>query len=133
MGKNIALVTCPFMTDLHYCGPSLHCKKDKRESILANVFNAYKLFYYRIEPNNSNDLLAEPVFLTNESKLETSLSHAQIRLEKGAYNLATFLGNIGQLLTFTEFKDSMVFALILLLTKGGCYQSKIHASHRNSS
>ena len=25
--------------------------------------------------------------------------------EKGVYNLASFLGNTGQLLTFTEFKD----------------------------
>ena len=113
MGKNIALVTCPFMTDLHYCGPSLHCKKDKRESILANVFNAYKWFYYRIEPNNSNDLLAEPVFLTNESKLETRLTYTQNRLKNMFTILLAFLETLKSCWHLQSFEISMVFKLIL--------------------
>ena len=66
--------------------------KDKWESIFGTCFYAFKLFYYRIEPNNSNELQAEPVlFLMNELKIEASLSRTQIALEKVLTILLVFL------------------------------------------
>ena len=79
--------------------------KTKGNIFWANVFNAYKLVYYRIEPNNSNDLLAEPVFFNERIKIGNKVITCTNWNEKGDYNLASFLGNTGQLLTFTEFKD----------------------------
>ena len=80
------------MTDLYYCGPSLHCQKTRRNLFWATFFNAYKLYYYRIEPNNSNDLLAEPVFFNERiKKLETRFSHTQIGLKNVFTILQVFL------------------------------------------
>ena len=94
-------------------GTKFVLSKEKGNLFWANVFNAYKLFYNRIEPNNSNDLLVMPVLINKRIKIGTGLSHVQIGLKKGVYNFASFLGNTGGLLTFSEFKNKYVFTLIV--------------------
>ena len=62
---NVALVTYPFIIGLDQCGPNLCCQKAKGNIFWEHVFKAYRLLYYRIEPQHSSELLAEPV-LHNE-------------------------------------------------------------------
>ena len=81
--------------------------KDKWESIFGTCFHAFKLFYYRIEPNISNELLAEPVFFNERIKNGNKVITYTNCIGKGVYNLTSFLGNTGELLTFTELRKSV--------------------------
>ena len=68
--KNIALVTYPFIIGLEQCGPNLYSQKAKSSNIFwEHVFKAYRLLYYRIEPQNSSELLAEPVLHNERIKI----------------------------------------------------------------
>ena len=72
----------------------------------GTCFHAFKLFYYRIEPNISNELLAEPVFFNERIKNGNKLITYTNCTGKSVYNLTSFLGNTGELLTFTELRKS---------------------------
>ena len=99
--KNIASVIYPIMKKITSLLSTFALTKDKWESIFGTCFHAFKLFYYRIEPNNSNELLNERI--KNENKL---IMYTNC-IGKGVYNLTSFLGNTGGLLTFTELRKSV--------------------------
>ena len=100
--KNIALVTYPFIIGLEQCGPNLYCQKAKSNIFWKHVFKAYRLLYYRIEPQNTSELFAEPVLHNERIKIGNKvISYTQSIV----YNLANFVGNTGKLLTFTEFRN----------------------------
>ena len=48
--KNIALITYPFIIGLEQCGPNLYSQKAKSNIFWEHVFKAYRLLYYRTEP-----------------------------------------------------------------------------------
>ena len=80
-------------------------KRQKSNIFWDHVFKAYRLLYYRIEPQNTSELLAEPVLHNERIEIGNKvISHTQW-IEKGVYNLANFFGNTGNLLTFTEFRN----------------------------
>ena len=103
--KNIALVTYPFIIGLEQCGPNLYSQKAKSNIFWEHVFKAYRLLYYRIEPHNTSDLLAEPVLHNERIKIGNKVISYTQWIEKGVYNLANSVGNTGKLLTFTEFRN----------------------------
>ena len=72
---------------------------------MEHVFKAYRLLYYRIEPQNTSELLAEPVLHNDRIKIGNKVISYTQRIEKGVYNLANFVGNIGKLLTFPELRN----------------------------
>ena len=103
--KNVALVTYPFIIGIDQCGPNLYCQKSKSYIFWEHVFKAYRLLYHRIEPPNSSELLAEPVLHNERIKIGNKVISYTQWIEKGVYNLESFVGNTGKLLTFTGFRN----------------------------
>ena len=106
--KNIALITYPFIIGLEQCGPNLYSQKAKSCIFWEHVFKAYRLLYYRIEPQNTCELLAEPVLHNDRIKIGNKVISYTQWIGTGVYNLTNFVGNTGKqlsVLTFTEFRN----------------------------
>ena len=58
-----------FIIGLEQCGPNLYSQKAKSNIFWEHVFKAYRLLYYRIEPQNTTKLLAEPVLHNERIKI----------------------------------------------------------------
>ena len=79
------------------------CKWRARKQISLHRDN--KVVLYCTEPQNTSELLAEPVLHNERIKIGNKVISRTQWIEKGVYNLANFVGNTGKLLTFTEFKN----------------------------
>ena len=77
----------------------MYSQKAKSNIFWEHVFKAYRLLYYRIEPQNTSELLAEPVLHNDRIKIGNKVISYTQWIEKGVYNLANFVGNTGKLLT----------------------------------
>ena len=138
--KNIALITYPFIIGLEQCGPNLYSQKAKSNIFWEHVFKAYRLLYYRIEPQNTSELLAEPVLHNDRIKIGNKVISYTQWIEKGVYNLANFVGNTGKLLTFTEFRnkygiymDFVTYSGLILSLKKYIRKTKIQVDDRSPS
>ena len=85
---------------LEQCGPNLYSQNAKSYIFWEHVFKAHRLHYYRTEPRNTSELLAEPVLHNERIKIGNKVISYTQWIEKGVYNLANFVGNTGKLLTF---------------------------------
>jgi len=83
----------------------LYSQKTKSNIFWEHVFKAYRLLYYRIEPQNTSELLAEPVLHNERVKIGNKVISYTQWIKKGVYNLENFVGNTGKLLTFTELRN----------------------------
>ena len=83
----------------------MYSQKTKSNIFWDHVFNAYRLLYYRIEPQNTSELLAEPVLHNERVKIGNKVISYTHWIKKGVYNLENFVGNTGKLLTFTELRN----------------------------
>ena len=138
--KNIALITYPFIIGLEQCGPNLYSQKAKCNIFWEHVFKAYRLLYYRIEPQNTSELLAEPVLHNDRIKIGNKVISYTQWIEKGVYNLANFVGNTGKLLTFTEFRnkygiymDFVTYSGLILSLKKYIRKTKIQVDDSSPS
>ena len=116
--KNRALVTYPFIIGLEQCGPNLYSQNAKSNIFWEHVFKTYRLFYYRIEPQNTSELLAEPVLHNERIKIGNKIISYTRWIEKGVYNLANFVGNTGKLLTFIEFRNKYAISMDFVTYSG---------------
>ena len=80
----------------------MYSQKAKSYILWEHVFKAYRLLYYRTEPQNTSELLVEPVLHNDRIKIGNKVISYTQWIEKGVYNLANF---VGKLLTFTEFRN----------------------------
>ena len=138
--ENIALITYPFIIGLEQCGPNLYSQKAKGNIFWEHVFKAYRLLYYRIEPQNTSELLAEPVLHNDQIKIGNKVISYTQWIEKGVYNLANFVGNTGKLLTFTEFRnkygiymDFVTYSGLILSLKKYIRKTKIQVDDSSPS
>jgi len=104
--KNIFLANYPSANNFKHLGPNFASEIIKHNSFCKNVFNAYKLFYYKIQPGNSNELITEPIFYNERIKLGIKMfTYYRNCFEKFFDCIANLLGPTGIPLTFAEFKQ----------------------------
>ena len=74
-------------------------------NIFLRLILSYRLLYYRTEPQNTSELLAELLLHNERIKIGNKVISYTQWIEKGVCNLANFVGNARKLLTFTEFRN----------------------------
>ena len=88
------------------------------------MFEAYKQFYYKIDPSfsDSKELLAEPVFFNDRFKIGKNTLNFKQWVEKDVYCVGHFLKENGDFLSHEEFTQTYNIN-INFLTFLGCRQS----------
>ena len=101
--KNIATNNFPFLRNLQCYGPCYLCMSAKNNTFWAHTFKAYKEFCNCVKLEETDELLAEPVFYNEKFKIgHTTIKHKKW-MEKGIYCVSDFIENNGDFLTFHEF------------------------------
>ena len=107
-----------FSRKLSFCryfltsGPEF-CLRNNKNYFLETkkVSNAYKLFDYRLQTGNSNELITEPFssfFFFNNERIKVGnkmVTYYRNCFEKNVHCIANLLGPTGIPLTFSEFKQ----------------------------
>ena len=115
----------------------------KRQKVIyfGNTFlRLIDCFFYRTEPQDTSELLAEPVLHNDRIKIANKVISYTQWIEKGVYNLANFVGNTGNLLTFTEFRnkygiymDFVTYSGLILSLKKYIRKTKIQVDDSSPS
>ena len=102
--KNILLANHPFLNRLQHIGPNFADKLRDGNSFWADVFRVYKTFYYKVEPRNDTQVLAEPIMQNNRVRIGDRPLNYQHWLNKDVYNISHFITNTGKFMKYTDFK-----------------------------
>ena len=101
--KNVVLANYPSVNDISFHGPGILKTKGKN-TFWTQVFDAFSDLYYRINPANSQDLLAEPVCFNERITIGNKSIKERHWKSKGTYCVAHFLSDDGKLLSYAEMK-----------------------------
>ena len=117
--KNILTELYPFLDRLECYGPCFLSLNAKGNSFWTDTFKAYNIFFSRIKPNSTIEVLSEPVFYNENIKIGNKVIKHTKWIENGVYCIANFLRDNGQFFTIAEFNAR--FGLTVdFLTFSGC-------------
>ena len=109
-------------------------------NMFLRLILSYRLLYYRTEPQNTSELLAELLLHNERIKIGNKVISYTQWIEKGVYNLANFVVNARKLLTFTEFRnkydiymDFVTYSGLILSLKKYIHKTKIQVDHSSPS
>ena len=100
-----------FLTNFHQWplfgrqGPEFVLKFTKYNTFWTNVFHSYKLFFYKCEPKNSYELLAEPLCYNRRILIGKTYIAPKLLLNRDLICLSHFFDEDGQYLTHARFNE----------------------------
>ena len=102
--KSILLTNFPFLSRIQHIGPNFTEMSRNRNKFWADVFVAYKSFYYKIEPKTDSQVLAEPILHNNRIRVGDQPLSNQNWLNNDIYNISHFIADNGDFMDHTAFK-----------------------------
>ena len=88
--KNILTELYPFLDRLECYGPCFLSLNAKGNSFWTDTFKAYNIFFSRIKPNSTIEVLSEPVFYNENIKIGDKVMKHTTWIENGVYCIAIF-------------------------------------------
>lgn len=99
--KNIAIHNYPFLENIDNFGPSIPCCD--KNAFWTDVMNGYDTIFYKIHPNTSEELLAEPICFNERILIGKKVISHKHWVTNGVYCIGHFLHGDGSFLSCEEF------------------------------
>ena len=120
--KNILTELYPSLDRLGCYGPCFLSCYAKGNSFWTDTFKTYNIFFSRIKPFPTIEVLSEPVFYNEKIKIGNKVIKHTKWIENGVCYIANFLSDNGQFFTIAEFNAK--FGLTVDFLKfSGCIRS----------
>ena len=103
--KDIFLNNFPDWPFIEQHGPEYVSKFTKYNTFWADVFDSYKHYFYKCEPKNSAELLAEPLCYNKRILVGKTWITSKLLIRKNIVCLSKFFDDNGQSLSHTCFKE----------------------------
>ena len=120
--KNIASQNYPFLRQIECFGPNITTLYNKHNSFWTQVFNAYTTLFYKIYPQNSMELLAEPLCFNERIKIGGNTITQNKWFESGVNCIGHFVQDNGEFMRYEEFIQKYNIN-VNFLTYNGCRQA----------
>ena len=103
--KNVLLQNCPHWKQIYENGPEYVDNFPKYNNFWTDVFESYKIFYYKCIPKNSIELLAEPLCYNKSFQIGKNYVMSRALKNKNIFFIGQFFDESGQILSHTAFKE----------------------------
>jgi len=120
--KNFVLQNYSFMKTFESFGPNITIMQRGLNPFWTEVFDAYKCFYYKLDPRSVKELLAEPIYFNERFKMGKNTINHKPWFDKGAFCVGHFLNQNGDFMSHWEFTHKYDIN-VNFLTFQGCKQT----------
>ena len=103
--KSIIKLTYPKVVWFEQLGSSLHFQEHKVNKFWSCVFMAYKEFGKQIHVENSEELVAEPIFCNQNILVGNRIIFYKNWIDKGVCHIKNMLNDNGTFMSFKSFKE----------------------------
>ena len=103
--KSIIKSTYPKVVWSEQLGSSLHFQEHKVNKFWSHVFMAYKEFGKQIHVENSEELVAEPIFCNQNILVGNRIIFYKNWIDKGVCHIKNMLNDNGTFMSFKSFKE----------------------------
>ena len=118
--KNIVLNNYPLLKEIGTLGPSIPCHY--RNVFWTDVMNGYTSFFYKIHPNTSQELLAEPMLFNERITIGKRVLSNNHWIANDVRCIGHFMNGNGHFLSHAEF--TLKYNVnIDFVTHGGCKEA----------
>ena len=101
--RNIPMELYPFLHQLEFYGPCFFNQTVKNNSFWSDVFKAYGIFFSKVKPNSTSQLLSEHVFYNKNMMIGNKMIKYTQWVDNGVYCIAHFINENGRFRTLAEF------------------------------
>ena len=112
----------PFLHQLECYGPCFFNQTVKNNSFWSDVFKAYGIFFSKVKPNSTSQLLSEPVFYNKNMMIGNKMIKYTQWVDNGVYCIAHFINENGRFRTLAEFNKKFGMT-VDFLTFNSCTSS----------
>ena len=120
--KSIIKSTYPKVVWFEQLGSSLHFQEHEVNKFWSHVFMAYKEFGKQIHVENSEELVAEPVFCNQNILVGNRIIFSKNWIDKGVCHIKNMLNDNGTFMSFKSFKEKFGIKTDYI-TYTGCVQA----------
>ena len=103
--KSIIKSTYPKVVWFEQLGSSLHFQEHEVNKFRSHVFMAYKEFGKQIHVENSEELVAEPIFCNQNILVGNRIIFYKNWIDKGVCHIKNMLNDNGTFMSFKSFKE----------------------------
>ena len=123
--RNVPMELYPFLHQLECYGPCFFNQTVKNDSFWSDVFKAYGIFFSKVKPNSTSQLLSEPVFYNKNMIIGNQMIKYTQWVDNGVYCIAHFIKENWRFRTLAEFNTKFGMT-VDFLTFNSCTSSIKH-------
>ena len=112
----------PFLHQLECYGSCFFNQTVKNNSFWSDVFKTYRIFFRKVKPNSTSQLLSEHVFYNKNMMIGNKMIKYTQWVDNGVYFIAHFIKGNGRFRTLAEFNTKFGMT-VDFLTFNSCTSS----------